>query len=206
MFIYIPIIIFTVLRSFESSQSSEIIFFSAFILSCLCETARFYILILGIWQTFTNLLIFLGNILLFGRILSPLSFACASVLSETNQRQDVERNYILLIIVSFIYALLIPLNTARITSTGFVTEGFMTLINISKIILILTALISFFVRSYKHGTKDYMILGISQLVLFLGYTLLTSADNWIFVIAGSGLLFTGSYQYLKSLHKMYMWS
>ncbi len=203
--LYVPLAIFFIFRYFENTQSSEIIFFSAFLLSVLCEVARFYTLCFGIWETFTNLLIFLGNIVLFGRILAPLSFVCASLLSEPEQQQDIERNYTLMIVTAFVFALIIPLNTAKISSNGRVFESFSFPLAGIKFLLIILAAISFYIRSFKHENRDYIPLGLWILLLYVGYSILISADNYLFMILGTLLLFSGTFFYLKDLHKMYMW-
>lgn len=203
--IYVPAVFFFIFRYFENTQASEIIFFSAFLLSVLCEVARFYTICFGVWQTFTNLLIFLGNIVLFGRILAPLSFVCASILSEPEQQQDIEKNYIFMIVVAFVFAMIIPLNTAKISSTGRVFESFSLTLTGVKFLLIILATFSFFIRSLKHENNDFISLGLWIFVLYIGYLLLISADNYFFLIFGAGFLFTGTYFYLKDMHKMYMW-
>lgn len=203
--IYVPVVLFFIFRYFENTQSSEIIFFSAFLLGILCEAARFYTICFGVWQTFTNLLIFLGNIVLFGRLLTPLSFACASIFSETEQRQDIERNYLIMIVSAFLFALIIPLNTGRISSAGLVTESFMKLLNGARFILIILATFSFYVRSVKHANRDFISIGLFIFELYAGYVFLICSDNYFFMILGAGLLYSGTYFYLKGLHKMYMW-
>lgn len=203
--LYVSVVLFFICRYFENTQALEIIYFSAFLFGIICEHARFYTLCFGTWQTFTNLLIFLGNIVLFGRILSPLSFVCSSVFSEPEQQQDVERNYLLMFVAAFVFAIILPLNTAKITSTGRVVEGFSFLLTGTKAVFILLAAFSFYVRSIKHANREYFSIGIWMLVLYLGYAFLISADNYVFMILGAALLFSGTYFYLKNLHKMYMW-
>lgn len=203
--LYVPLVLFFIFRYFENTQSSEIIFFSAFLLSILCEVARFYTLCFGIWETFTNLLIFLGNIVLFGRILAPLSFVCASILSEREQQQDIERNYTLMIVTAFVFALIIPLNTAKISSAGQVFESFSFPLSEIKFLLIILAAVSFYIRSFKHKNRDYIPLALWTFLLYIGYLILISADNYLFMILGTLILFPGTFFYLKDLHKMYMW-
>ncbi|MBQ0051401.1 MAG: hypothetical protein KBT11_04985 [Treponema sp.] len=203
---YIPITLFFINRFFENTQSTEIVFFGAFLIGCLCEVSRFFTISFGVWQTFTNLLIFLGNIVLFGRILTPLSLVCASILSEKEQRQDEERNFLLMVTSAIVFAFLIPMNTARISSTGLVTEGFMGLLNAVRVLLVILSMISFYIRSVRHSNKEYIHLGHSQMALYFGYTLLISTDNFLYLIFGAGLLGSGTYFYLKNLHKMYMWA
>ena len=194
------------IRFFENTQTSEIIFFTGFLISCMAESARFLTICLGLWQTFSNTLIFAGNIVLFGRTLAPLSFLCAALLSETAQRQDIERNYIIMVTVSVVFAAIIPMNTARISSTGLVTEGFIILINIFRFMLLLTAVISFFIQGIKKNNSEYKHLASSASILLFGYSLLINCDNFVFLALGSTALIYGTYRYLLYIHKLYMWS
>ena len=204
--LYVPVCFYLLLKYFENTQTSEIIFFTGFLLACLAEAARFLTICLGLWQTFSNMLIFAGNMVLFGRTLAPLSFLCASILSENELKQDVERNYLIMMTVSLVFAAIIPMNTARIASTGLVTEGFRPLIMIFRTLLMLTAVVSFYIQGTKKNSREQKHLSSSSFILLLGYSMLISADNLPFLIFGSALLFLGTYRYLVFIHKLYMWN
>ena len=191
---------------FENTQCSEIIFFSAFLLGCMCELARFIIICFGLWQSFSNMLIFCGNMILFGRIASAMSFLFASILSETSQRQDIERNFMTIITVSIVLAIIIPMNTAKITTTGQVVEGFMHTLTIVKIFLSLLTAASFFLHGRNHSAEEFSRVFISYLVLILGYVFLIYADSYVFLIFGTLALGTGTFFYLKTLHHIYLWA
>lgn len=204
LLLYVPACFYLILHYFENTQTSEIIFFTGFLFACLAEMARLITISLGLWLSFSNLLIFMGDIVLFGRTLAPLSFLCASLLSETSQRQDVERNYVIMILVSIVFAAVIPMNTARISSTGLVTEGFMSLINMFRFLLLLVAVTSFLIHGYKKN-KEHKYLAYSALLTLSGYSFLVSCDNYFFLILGTVALIAGTYKYLTSLHQIYMW-
>ena len=197
---------YLLLRFFENTQTSEIIFFTGFLLACLAEMARFIIICVGLWRSLSNMLIFAGNVVLFGRTLAPLSFLCAAILSETSQRQDVERNYIIMMTVSLVFAAVIPMNTARIASTGLVTEGFMPLINTIRFLLFATTILSFFIQGIKKNSAEYKHIASASCILLIGYSMLVCSDNFFFLILGTALLSFGTYRYLSYIHKLYMWS
>lgn len=206
LFIYVPVCFFLLLHYFENTQTTEIIFFTGFLIACLAEAARFLSICLGLWQSFTNILIFAGKVVLFGRTLAPLSFLCAAILSETSQRQDIERNYIIMAAVSTVFAALIPMNTGKIASTGLVTEGFIGLINWFRFLLFATAIISFFIQGIKKNSTEQKHLASSSAVLLLSYSILLTCDNFVFLALGTLGLIAGTYRYLLFLHKMYMWN
>lgn len=206
LILYVPVCFYLLIRLFENTQTSEIIFFTGFLFACLAEIARFITICLGLWISFSNSLVIAGNIVLFGRTLAPLSFLCAALLSETSQRQDIERNYVILLAVSLVFAAVIPMNTAKIASTGLVTEGFMNLVNILRFLILLTTLASFLIHGFKKNNSEYKHLASSSTILILGYSLLVSCDSFLFLILGTLALSWGTFRYLKFLHKMYMWS
>ncbi|WP_294428183.1 hypothetical protein [uncultured Treponema sp.] len=204
--LYVIACFYLLIRFFENTQTTEIIFFTGFLIACMAESARFITICLGLWQTFSNMLIFAGNVVLFGRTLAPLSFLCAALLSETTQRQDIERNYIIMVTVSVVFAAIIPMNTARISSTGLVTEGFIILINIFRVMLLLTSVISFFIQGIKKNSSEYKHMASSLCVLLLGYSMLMDCDNFVFFALGTAGMLIGTYRYLLYIHKLYMWS
>lgn len=204
--LYVPVCLFLILKYFENTQTTEILFFAGFLLGCLCEIFRLFTICFGLWQTFSNMLIFSGNCVLFGRILAPLSFVCAAILSETEQRQDSERNFVIMTTAALVFAVSIPMNTAHISSTGLVTEGFMRLINIIRTTLTILASLSFYIKGTKQGNLKLKKLAGAFLILISGYALLISADNIIFLAMGASSLIFGTYKYLRIIHQMYMWS
>lgn len=204
--LYVPLCFFILIRFFENTQTSEIIFFTGFLIACSAEIARFLTICLGLWLSFSNILIIMGNLVLFGRTLAPLSFLCAALLSDTAQRQDIERNYLIMTVIAVVFAVVIPMNTGNIASTGLVTEGFITQINIMRFLLLLTAVFSFYIHGAKKNSLEHKHLASSSFILLIGYSLLVSCDSYFFLVLGTAGLAGGTYLYLTYLHRLYMWS
>ena len=205
LILYTPFTLYLLKNLFENTQCSEIIFFLLFEAGCLCEAVRVLTPLFGLWSTFSDLLFLCGRIIFTGRLLCPLSFVFAAVAGSQEQRQDVERNIFILLGICIVFAVSAPINTARITSTGAVTWGFPTLFYLSRVLFIAIAFISFWITAAKNNTKEYLIAAFSMLALMTGYGLLTIADNFVFMIIGFPLFYTGTLKYLRSLHTLYMW-
>ena len=203
--VYAPLTIFCIEKFFEATQTTEIVFFIAFSAGCLCEGVRFLVPLFGLWSTFSDLLFLCGRILFAGRIIAPMSFVFAAIASGQEFRQDVERNLTALIAISVVLAIIVPLNTARISSAGAVTWGFPNLFLAMRISLIILAFISFIINGIKQSAPEYKKLALCMLILILGYSFLIIADNFVCIIIGAPLLFWGTVAYLKNLHKLYMW-
>ncbi|MCR5725522.1 MAG: hypothetical protein K6G80_10595 [Treponema sp.] len=203
--VYVPITIFLMYRAFENTQTSEVIFFAGFLMSCLCEGSRILIPLFSLGQSFSQLQLFSGRILLLGRFLAPLSLIVASIMSETEQRQDIERNFMIMLAVSTLFALVIPLNTAELSSSCTIRWGFPRLIAIMNLLLSVTAVVSFWINSIKHDSKEFKKVAFAVIILLAGYNLLCIADNYVCLAAGAALLTTGTQTMLYNLHKLYMW-
>ena len=205
MMLYVPITLFLLVRYFENTQSTEVIFFSCALIGFLCEGARFMIPLFGLWQSYSQLLFFIGRIVLNGRILVPLSFFAAATMSETEQRQDVERNVTVLLGLSIVIALTMPLNTAQITTTGMIVTGFARVFTIIRILICLVTLFSFYVNARRHDSPELKSITVFSAVLMIGYGCLLIADNFLFMGIGTVALAIGTAYFLKKLHALYMW-
>lgn len=203
--IFAPLMTFHIVKLFENTQSSEVIFFIGFLAGCLCEGVRFLTPLFGLWSTFSTLLFFCGRITFIGRILCPLSFVFAAIASSVEQRQDIERNIMILITICVVFALIVPINTARISSSGAVTWGYPKLIFISRIVFVMIAFFSFWVIAIRQNTPEYKKISIYMLILLIGHAFLVTADNYFFIILGLPLIVWGSNKYLRTLHSLYMW-
>ncbi|MBQ6779843.1 MAG: hypothetical protein IJP62_01285 [Treponema sp.] len=205
MMLYVPIMLLLLMRYFENTQSTEIIFFSGAVIGCLCEGMRFLILLFGLWQSYSQLLFFIGRIVLAGRLLVPLSFFAAATMSETSQRQNVERNATVLLGLSVVIAITMPLNTAQVTTTGMIVTGFAQVFTIVRVLIFLVTLASFFINARRHDSIELTKITIDYAILMIGYGCLLIADNFLFMGIGTAALGIGTAYFLRNLHRLYMW-
>lgn len=203
--VFVPLATFSITHFFGKTKSAELVFFVAFLIGLLVESLRLVMISVGLWQTFSDILLIFGRIILFGRVLAILSFFFASLSSANSQQDSFERDFMILATFSAIFAILTPLNTYRITTTGMVTVGFPTLYNaIKATIIALTA--ALFLRSAStRDEKNFLPLAASFLVLILGYQLLLDSDSFPALALGAAMLFFGSHRYLLAIHRIYIW-
>ena len=206
------ILLFVIIASFFSNihfhktQSTELIFYFAFLGGMLCEVFRLAIMAFGLWVTFSDTLLIFGKLILFGRVMATLSFFFAALMSEYSKRNEVERNLLMLIAISALVSAITPLNTARITSTGMTTIGFSKMYTTFKVTIIILTGLMFFYNAIKEEKPSFNWLAIGFLIMFLGYETMIASDCLISIVVGSVLLFLGSTQYLLTLHKIYLWA
>lgn len=189
---------------FEKTQSTEIIYFSIFLIACLIEPVRLTFPFNNLWHTEANLSLFSSTLTMFGRILAALSLLFAVIYNKTESRQYVEQNILLLFVVSIYISLLMPFNTQKPLPLCHLDFGYNTVFVYSQLALfsaaILTQLIPFLQDTKQHSFPYGMLL------LCAGYISLCNAHNILLLAVGTVLLFAGSISYLKVLHKQYLWN
>ncbi|MBP3708924.1 MAG: hypothetical protein J6I73_00735 [Treponema sp.] len=188
---------------FEKTQSIEVIFFAVFLIGCTSEAMRLYVPFFNLWHSFSTFLIFIGRVVLFGRILAPAALLFDAVFSGTEQRQNVERNLVVLIVISIALSLLIPLNTAIVLPNFCVHWGSSKTFYIIRVLILVAAVLSVFVNTRTMGRKEKTSYGF--LALTIGYEVCCLSTSVIAVIVGNLLLFVGTAVYLGSLHRRYLW-
>lgn len=204
LLIYVPLASFGLVRFFGKTQSSELIFFIGFLVGILCEIFRLFIITDGTWLTYSPVLITIGRIILFGRTLTILSFLFAALMSQSNQRQYVIKNLMIMFSISILIAIFTPFNTSRITSTGMISASFSVMYNIFRILMAVLTICSFVYNGIKQDKKVFNNLTISFIVIFLSYSILLNADCFLMLIFIPALLF-GTVKYLISIHNLYLW-
>lgn len=202
--VYVSSCLMYLVIAFGKTQSIEIIFFSLFLIGCLTECVRILIPILNLWNSFTPIAIFCGRAVIFGRTLAPLSILSVAIVSGNSQRQNVERNIAIVVIISIIMANYIPLNNIHISLQCIIPWGKETLFSTACFLILLVANISQIINVYilEREIKSYIWFAI----VCAGYMVLCITFSILTLIAGSILLIGGTIFYLNNLHDEYVWS
>lgn len=203
--LYVPVSLVLLLRFFENTQSVEVIFFGGVLLGCLCESSRSLIPLFGIWQSYSPLLFFASRIVVSGRLMVPLFFFAMATVSDADQRQNVERNFTIVLALSAVIATAMPLNTAQTTSTCMIVEGFAPILTVIRLLLFVITGGAFFINAFRHDSPELKQISVFYIFIVLGYLFLTGADNFLFMGIGTVLLGIGTVQFLRNLHRLYMW-
>lgn len=189
---------------FEKTQSTEIIYFSLFLIGCLTESFRLFIPCLNLWNSYSQYVALCSRIILFGRLLVPFSLVFMAICNTVEYRQDVERNILILIISAAIVATLLPLNSNNIVPLCHVEYGYEKFFLIIWFLLAFVTFISLIRNDKISNSKTKMPLGY---VLFAsGYIILNHTMNYILLLIGSISIVLGTLIYLKELHKQYLWN
>jgi hypothetical protein len=201
--VYVSACIYYIYVQFEKTQSTEIIFFVLFLCGCLTESVRLYIPLFNLWHSLSTFLVFTGRLVLFGRTLAPLALLFDAVFSSIGQRQYVERNLIILLVVSIMMALLIPLDTAVVLPNCCVRWGEGRPFLIMRMLILIITAVSLFINSFTLGNKEKAPYGF--LSLAAGYEICCYASSYPSAVTGCILLYAGTVVYLGDLHRQYLW-
>ena len=204
--IYVPIVTIFIYIEFKNTQSLEIIYFTIFLIGCLLESIRISLPLYGIWQTNSTTLIIIGRIILAGRIMAFLGMLFASLFSRTEDRQNIERNYLLCIIISLLLGITYPLNTLFTTSTWTVLWANTGLFTVLRIGILMTTVVAMIIPAFIYENEEAKHEFLGYIIMMLGYLLLCTADTYTFVAIGILMLSLGTVLYLRALHKAYLWS
>lgn len=202
--IYVCITSYMLYRVFEKTQATDISFFFLFLIALIANSVRIWIPLFNMNSTFSGLLVFCGNCILFSKLLVPISLLFSVVMSGADQRQNLEKNIFILLLGSIFFAQLLPLNTANICSNFEVDYSYRNVIKITSILIVAATLIALFVNNKQKFYTQLTTIGLACIctgtfILFNSTNILRFAMSIIF-------LFVGNFLYLRELHKQYLWN
>lgn len=202
-YFYVSFTSFMIARSFEKTQANDMLFFLIFLFACLCDTSRIFIPLLDISESYSKLLIKVGNIALFARLLAPLSLFGATVLSSEELKQNVNYNMLLLIMTALFFTTFIPTNNAIVFPNFCLSYGYTRQIRILSFIICFASFVTTIINSIKNEYKYKMALGFS--LVCIGYTVIFDSYSIFATVTGPIIIGIGTFLYLSEVHNHYLW-
>ena len=189
-------------RSFQKTQASEVIYLTLFLFAMLFDTSRIIIILFNITKTYSSLLIACGNFTLFSRVLYPIALLFTVILSNPEQRPNIERNIFLTLLGAVFLTQFIPLNSAIMNDNFTVNFAYRRILIFVGIFSILIALIALFAKNRQHFTNQITTLGFAM--IGGGTAVLFVASSVFFLMISIFLLCMGTFLFLHELHKQYL--
>lgn len=200
--IYILAATLIIHRSFQKTQASEVIYFTLFLFALLFDTSRIIIILFDITKTYSSLLITCGNFSLFSRVLYPIALLFTIILSNPEQRPNIERNIFLILLGAIFLTQFIPLNSAITNDNFTVNFAYRKILIFVGTFSILIAIIALFAKNRQHFTNQITTLGFAM--IGGGTAVLFITSSIFFLILSIILLCTGTFLFLHELHKQYL--
>jgi len=204
LLIYVFISYLYINVEFEKTQSTEIIYFSIFLMGCILEATRLAVPINDLWNSSSTLAIFCTRTVLLGRYISVFSLLLTVICSSQEYRQYVEQNIFILFVISLAISIFFPVNSGKIRNVCIMELGFHHVFQTGQVIIILLTWFSEFLQTITKKIKNKTPIGL--ILLSLGYFILREAFCYLFMAIGFLLLMLGTFIYLKDLHKQYLWN
>jgi len=201
--LYVGVITIVIYRSFVKTQATDIIFFTLFLVSLLVDSARIYIPLLNLSHTYSQLYIFCGNAGVFARLLGPIALLFTVIMGFTEQWQNLEKNILILLIVSFFIAEFLPLNTAVTNDNFTVDHNYRKILTAYAAITAIVTLILQFINNKNRFFSQMTTVGLG--LLFLGNAFIYYGTNILKLSIGIILLTTGTIIFIQRLHNQYLW-
>ncbi|MCR4713402.1 MAG: hypothetical protein K5751_03375 [Treponemataceae bacterium] len=196
--VYTPVTCMVISYVFEKTQSPEILYFLGFLVGCMIETFRLCIPLFDLWNGYSEFLIYIGKLVFAGRILTVLSLLFSAVFSSDDKIQEADRNLIIAVVVSVVFATAVGIDTRTILPSMMVNTSFQSFFTFARIFIAAMTVIAFL---FNKKTKTML----SYAVLFSGYICLTISENIITTTLGFILLWIGTETYFRGLHNYYLW-
>lgn len=190
--------------SFENTQSTEIIYFSLFLASCLFESIRILFPFMNLWNYPSSTALIITRVLLAARFLGPLCLLFLVIYSNFESRQYVEQNIVILLAAATGGAICCPLDNNIILPSGYIQPGLENYLNILRISTLSISLLSQIIKSYQSNLKSKFTIGFAFLII--GYIMMVHTYNYALLISGTVFIFSGTIFFLKDLHSQYLWN
>lgn len=194
-----------VLYSFRKTVSSEIFFFSFWVLSLGFEAARLFSFRLAALGVPSGFVLAAAHLVLVGRFVGILSFFAASIYAAGFRNEKLGTVALLCIIVGGGFAWILPLNTGVFDPNLLVRPGYSRLCDLLGAFAGMAAVVNFLYAARVTSEKSYRIVAMGAAALLLGQRLLLTQWNPLALLMGFALLISGSWLFVSRLHAYYLW-
>ncbi len=199
---YVCTVTYVIYRSFEKTPAIEAVYMLLYLFAILGNSFRILNGLFNLIEIKSYLLIAIGDIILFSKLLYPISLLCAVVMPVSEQKQDTDRNVFTIIMLCLFFATIIPLNTLKVMPDFSVDYSMKILIRCINIICTVFGTIVLFIVNKKHHYNQKTTLGF--IFTIVGIAITINTVNLLEIIISFILLSLGTYFYFFELHKQFL--
>lgn len=199
---YVCTVTYIIYRSFEKTPATEAVYMLLFLVAILANSFRILNGLFNLIETKSYLLIAIGDIILFSKLLYPLSLLCAVMMPISEQKQDTDRNVFTLLMLCLFFATIIPLNTLKVMPDFSVDYSMKNLIRCINVICTVFGIIVLFINNKKRHYDQKTTIGYTFTIIGIAITINTV--NLIEAILSVIFLSLGTYFYFYELHKQFL--
>lgn len=194
-----------ILFAFEKTQTVEITLFSACACAISLEAFRIFIPLYHLWVHTGFYAEAVSRVAYFSRILALILLLASAIFTTGETIQQLAPSIFILAFFSYGLANVIPVNTGSMLSSFTMEIGYARMLNLFFCAFGALSALSYVILGKTRGVREYMAAAGGLILFLAGYALLAMCDTWIFLLAGSALLFAGAGLYLDRIHRYYLW-
>jgi hypothetical protein len=194
-----------ILRSFRKTVSTEVFFYSFWVLSVACEILRLAVFDLAAaggaprWQALTTRALF------FTRYAGQLSLLAASLYAAGFRNEKLGTIAALVFCIAAGIAVAMPVNTQSYAFSLELRAGYADLHFLLFLVVSCLTVADFYHAARTTGEKSFRLAALGSAAFMAGRQILVSQWNPLAIVAGFALLATGSWLFVSRLHAYYLW-
>jgi hypothetical protein len=194
-----------ILATFRKTVSSEIFFFSFWVLSLGLEVLRLLVLRLAGGSYSVGTVIFASRLVLGFRLAGLLSFFAASLYAAGFRNEKLGSALAVICFAAMTLAWAMPIDTG-VHEMGFLLRpGYRTMAVAMAAVLALATVGDFFYASFAAGELSYRVVALGAGLALAGQALVLAMWQPFALLVGLGLLSLGSWLLVSRLHAYYLW-
>ncbi len=203
--LYSALVLGFILYSFRKTVSSEIYFFSFWVLTVGLEVLRLSVFDLAAgggsvyWQTAAT------KALLCARYAGYLSLFASGLYAAGFRNEKLGASEAVIVAISFGLATAMPVDTGAFAPTLELRAGYLGINSILVIVVALVTVADFLYAAHSTGEAAYRAVALGVAIFLVGHRLLMTEWNPFGMIAGFVLLVAGSWLFVSRLHSYYLW-
>ncbi len=204
LLLFAAVSLFILRFSFLKTNSSEIFFYSLFLISLVFDLSRSYIAVFTYFKIPEYYNIYASRVCYFGKFFGLSSLFMAAFFTSDADTKKTETGAAVIILISYMLSSSIPFSTYKL-STMIQQPGYFTYFAFSILsIECLTVLIYIF-NYFQSGNREYLTLSLSMLLVFTGREITFFLTEPVIFISGLILLITGTLIFSNKVHQIYSW-
>jgi hypothetical protein len=203
--VYAALCLGFILYSFRKTVSTEIYFFSFWVLSVGLEALRLGVFDLTAGGGSIYWQIALTKALLFARYSGFLSLFASGLYAAGFRNEKLGMVAAVILAISIGLASAMPINTGSYATTLELRAGYAPLNSGLALMISLVTVTDYLYAARSTGEGSYRLVALGAAVFLAGYQLLTTQWNPIAMVGGFMLLVAGSWLFVSRLHTYYLW-
>ncbi|MDR0684446.1 MAG: hypothetical protein LBF83_04900 [Spirochaetaceae bacterium] len=191
---------------FEKTQAIEVRLLATFLFSFTFEILRIVIPLKTVMNLSGYIPVIASRLIVFGRFYGLFALFAAGLCVSGLEIRREETIIFPVAMAALLFALRMPIDSFYYDTSLYPLAGFPRTFGIMNAVIVVLSFLCFVSGAYTRGIREYYFIALGVLAAAIGRRLLLTADTWVMLAAGSGLLFFGAWYAGIQFRRMYLWS